>query len=330
MAPLQTFLIFSKHDTRVLERPAWAAVLALSLAACGGPGLPAQPSIAPLAGVRQLTAGLGPVVQSKFGGQIFGWDIDQNGSDGVLTETAFEQNGSFINAIETFDESTGKITKVVQKRVRLNADVEPVVDAIAGDDVGIIDVARDFALKRDDRFDIMNPVSGGRITARSVPPQDEGMVPNFVTNNQASSNQLMMALYPKKHGLDSVGMYTYDTATGAWGKRFDFPNRELFQTGFPNYAAVDATTDEAVTGYLIRSRYNPHESPTFYVMDAAPGSTCAVFTASASVFRTAWPSIRRPTRCAPRRPVIRTSSFISCRPVKAKPCRFLFTTARGP
>ena len=235
--------------------------------------MPAQPSIAPLGRIRQQTGNLGPVVQSTFGGQIFGWDIDQNGNDGVLTETAFESNGSFINAIETFDESTGKIIKVVQKQVRVNADVEPVVDAIAGNDVGIIDVARDFALKRDDRFDLMSPVSGGKITSRSVPPKPEGMVPNFVTNNQASANQVMMALYPNNHnhGLDAVGMYTYNTSTGVWGKRFDFPKRELFQTGFPNYAAVDATTNEAVTAYLIRSRYNPHESPTFYVMDATSG-----------------------------------------------------------
>ena len=216
----------------MLERSAWAAVLALSLSACGGPGLPAQSSLAPLAGVRHQTVGLGPVVQSTFGGQIFGWDMDQSGTDGVLTETAFEQNGSFINAVETFDETTGKITKVVQKTVRVNADVEPVVNAVAGNDVGIIDVARDIALKRDDRFDLMSPVSGGRITSRSVPPKAEGMVPNFVTNNQASANQVMMALYPNKRGLDSVGMYTYDTATGVWGKRFDFPKRNYFKPVF--------------------------------------------------------------------------------------------------
>ena len=122
----------------MLERSAWAAALALSLAACGGPGLSAQPSIAPLAGIRHLTAGLGPVVTSQFGGQIFGWDIDQNGNDGVLTETVL--GSTTINAIETFDETTGKITKVVQKTVRLNP--EPVADAIAGNDVGIVDVER--------------------------------------------------------------------------------------------------------------------------------------------------------------------------------------------
>ncbi|MGB8907338.1 MAG: hypothetical protein WCC84_01180 [Candidatus Cybelea sp.] len=254
------------------------AVFATSFAACTGPGSPPAAgsqvfSTRPRTGGQRHTVGLGPVVTSQFGGQIFGWDMNQSGTDGVLTETVL--GSSVINAIETFDESTGKITKIVQKAQRVNANVEPVVDAIAGVDVGIIDVEHDFFVRsrveRDDHFDIMSPVSGNKITARSHPPHPFGIVPNFVTNNQATSNQLMMALYPDKRGDDEVGMYTYDTAKNAWGRRFDFPRRFLFQNGFPNYAAVDATTNEAVVGYLMRSRYNPHESATFYVMEAATG-----------------------------------------------------------
>ncbi|HLY02936.1 MAG TPA: hypothetical protein VKR56_10655 [Candidatus Cybelea sp.] len=254
------------------------AVLAASSAACAGPGnspsLNSQAfSAQPRAGGQRHTVGLGPVVTSQFGGQIFGWDMNQNGNDGVLTETVL--GSSVTNAIETFDQATGKITKVVQKVQRINANVEPVVDAVAGNDVGIIDVERDLVvssrIQRDDRFDIMSPVSGNKITAKSHPPHPFGIVPNFVTNNQASSSQVMMALYPDKRGNDEVGMYTYDTAKNAWGKRLGFPRRFLFQNGFPNYAAVDATTNEAVVGYLMRSRYNPHESATFYVMDAVTG-----------------------------------------------------------
>ncbi|HVR45370.1 MAG TPA: hypothetical protein VMT95_01825 [Candidatus Binatia bacterium] len=251
------------------------AVFATSFAACAGPGnspvagsqvFSTQPRI----GGQRHTAGLGPVVTSQFGGQIFGWDIDQNGNDGVLSETVL--GSQVINAIETFDESTGKITKVVQKVQRPNANVEPVVDAIAGSDVGIVDVARQIPqFERNDYFDLINPVTGEKITGRSKPRQILGDVPNFFTNNQASSSQVMMALYPNKKGEDAVGLYTYDTVRNAWGKRVDFPRTFLFQTGFPNYAAVDATTDEAVVGYLGRPRYNPHESATIYIMDAATG-----------------------------------------------------------
>jgi hypothetical protein len=253
---------------------AYAAALAISLPACAGSGLPAPSPAVQGVDVRRGVGALGPVVTSQFGGQIFGWDIDQNGNDGVLTETVLG-GSKVLNAIETFDESTGKITKVVQKVERINASVEPVVDAIAGSDVGIIDVEHDFVvssrLERDDHFDIMSPVSGNKITARSHPPHPLDIIPNFVTNNQASSSQIMMAVYPNKRGDDAVGLYAYDTVRNAWGKRMNFRRTYLFQTGFPNYAAVDAATNEAVIGYLGRPRYNPHESATFYIMDAATG-----------------------------------------------------------
>jgi hypothetical protein len=255
------------------------AVFATSLAACAEPGSSPAAGSQPLStqtrtGAQRHTVGLGPVVTSQFGGQIFGWDMNQNGNDGLLTETVLG-GSEVVNAIETFDESTGEITKVVQKRERPNANVEPVVDAVAGNDVGIIDVERDFVvrsrLERDDDFDLMSPVSGNKITGTSHPPHPFGVVPNFVTNNQGSPNQLMMALYRDKRGDDQVGMYTYDTAKNAWSRRFDFPRQFLFQNGAPNYAAVDGTANEAVVGYLMRSRYNPHESATLYVVDAATG-----------------------------------------------------------
>ena len=248
---------------------AYIAAFVMSFSACSAGG-PSAPLAAGASNARPLSAGLGPVVTSRFGGEIFGWDIDQNGNDGLLTETALE-GGAFINAIETFDESTGKITKVVQKVERPNASVEPVVDAIAGSDVGIVDVERALVgLERSDYFDLLSPVSHNKLTGRTKPQHDLGMVPSFFTNNQASSSQVMIVFYTDKHGHDRFGLYTYDTVAKTWGTRLDFPQRFLFQSQ-PNYAVVDAATNEAVVGHLKRSRYNPHESTTFEVLDAKTG-----------------------------------------------------------
>ncbi|MGC9991979.1 MAG: hypothetical protein ABSD52_06265 [Candidatus Cybelea sp.] len=231
--------------------------------------MPAAPSAAPIVGVKRQSAGLGPVVESKFGGEIFGWDIDQNGNDGVLTETIVQQSGMDLNAIETFDLSSGQITKVVQKRIQPNS-TEPVVRAIAGSDVGIIDVEHDPGLQRNDTFDLISPVSGNKITGHSKTPHPVNIVPNFMTNNQASSSQVMFAAFDN-HGSDQPVMFTYDTAMNKWGQRREFSRKDLFNTNFHVYAAIDPTTNEAVTGYLKRTRYNPHESPTIYIMDAATG-----------------------------------------------------------
>ncbi|MGD0271959.1 MAG: hypothetical protein ABSB14_23035, partial [Candidatus Sulfotelmatobacter sp.] len=53
------------------------------------------------------------VVHSKFGGQIYGFDIDQNGTEGVLSEAVLQSNGSLLAAVETFNQTTGKILNVI-------------------------------------------------------------------------------------------------------------------------------------------------------------------------------------------------------------------------
>src|SRR5215467_5226097 len=53
------------------------------------------------------------IVQTKFGGQIFGFDIDQNGREGVLAEAQDLANGNVLAAVETFDQKTGKVLNVV-------------------------------------------------------------------------------------------------------------------------------------------------------------------------------------------------------------------------
>ena len=53
-------------------------------------------AVSQTAGLPSVRRGaVGPtniIVQSKFGGQIFGFDIDQNGTEGVLTEAKFLDN----------------------------------------------------------------------------------------------------------------------------------------------------------------------------------------------------------------------------------------------
>ena len=56
------------------------------------------------------SVGLGKLLTTKDGGQIYGFDIDQNGNDGVLASSGFQGN-TFVVSVETFDQDTGKITK---------------------------------------------------------------------------------------------------------------------------------------------------------------------------------------------------------------------------
>src|SRR5579863_5817393 len=72
----------------------------------------------PTRGRAQAQTPLGPgstIVHSQFGGQIFGFDVDQNGTEGVLSEAQDLGGGKVLAAVETFDQPSGKILKVVSK-----------------------------------------------------------------------------------------------------------------------------------------------------------------------------------------------------------------------
>ena len=88
------------------------AILSSLLAAillCGGSAAVAQANSDSHPGAGKI------LVHSKFGGQIFGFDIDQNGAEGVLSEALLQSNGTVLAAVETFNQKTGDILKVVQE-----------------------------------------------------------------------------------------------------------------------------------------------------------------------------------------------------------------------
>src|SRR5262245_5495422 len=76
------------------------------------------------------------IVNSKFGGQIFGFDIDQNGTEGVLTEAHTLPDGRTLAAVETFDQATGAITKVV---TRVLSKDDFVTIGVFGTSVGLVE-----------------------------------------------------------------------------------------------------------------------------------------------------------------------------------------------
>jgi hypothetical protein len=265
-----------------------AVALGILFAGCGGMSASSKAAEANRVFthfVKHHTAGLGPVLRDAFGGEIFGWDIDQNGSDGVLSETANESQPPYLlNAIETFDEVSGKITKVVQKtRTESNGPV-PVVDAIAGNDVGLIDDEYDYVqngqIVRDDKFLEMNPVSGNKITGSWKPPHSLNLLPNLVTNNQASSSQVMMAYDLNNQGFDVPRLYMYDVARNIWGKPYVWPPKnQAVISGLPDgyllYAAVDTKINVALIGFQLS--YSESGPTWFDVFDVDSGKLLHTF-----------------------------------------------------
>ena len=134
--------------------------------------------------------GPGKVLSSAYGGQILGFDIDQDGMDGLLTES-LTQGNKLKSAVETFDITTAKITKIVKVMVSSPND-DFVTFGIVGEDVGFVDEQRvSFDdTSRDDVFFLLNPVKNEKITGRWKPPHIADSVLYQQAENQTTNTQV--------------------------------------------------------------------------------------------------------------------------------------------
>ena len=115
----------------------------------------------------------GVIVHSKFGGQIFGFDIDQNGTEGLLAESKSYPNGIVLAAVETFDQATGNILNVVELTQPAHAQDDFLTMGVVGDSVGLFEhghVSRFTVTSR--TFSVLNPLSSNQLPAPGRHPLD--------------------------------------------------------------------------------------------------------------------------------------------------------------
>jgi len=131
-------------------------------------------------------------VKSKFGGQIFGFDIDQNGTEGVLAESLVLSNGNFEAAVETFDQKTGKILNVITKTT--NQD-DFIALGVTGTSVGLYEHEHEVSFLNVQRtFSTINPLSGNKTTGKWTPPIGTTHLLSEVSRNQGSTNNAVFAM----------------------------------------------------------------------------------------------------------------------------------------
>src|SRR5580658_5406558 len=155
---------------RLLILPSSCLVL-LALCACAGTTTPAG-GVTPATHLAAVSDGgsLGPVLTTSDGGQIFGFDINSNGNDGFV---ASAQTGEV--SVETFNETTGKITKtlgVVKGKKVVNGD-DYVADGIFAGDVGLVDFQKAGIIGKTptkDMYHLLNPVTKNTLNGRWISP----------------------------------------------------------------------------------------------------------------------------------------------------------------
>jgi hypothetical protein len=188
------------------------------------------------------SAGAGTLlVHSKFGGQIFGFDIDQNGTEGVLSEAG----GSVNAAVESFDQKTGKILKVV---IKTETQDDFVTMGVVGSSVGLVErehVEGGFVVKR--IFRTLDPLDSNKFTGLWTPPigSQHIIMPAGVSRSQGVPNVAVFAYDNSGNFIPYV--FSSNVAANTFGPVVKITDSNNFGSLTPPMA-YDSKTNQAVLG----------------------------------------------------------------------------------
>jgi hypothetical protein len=196
------------------------------------------------AGESKPAVGSGSIiVHSKFGGQIFGFDIDANGNEGVLSESSSLPGGNNLAAVETFDQTTGTIIRVVTG----TKTQDDFVTLGVFNSVGLVEYEHVLGfLNVVRRFFTLDPLGANRFTGGWKPPIDQRHIVSKVSGVLGSS---VSAVYV----LDNTGsftplVFTSNVGANTFGQVFSITDQDFTSGSDPGFA-YDNQTNEAVLGH---------------------------------------------------------------------------------
>jgi hypothetical protein len=214
-----------------------SCVALLALCACAGTSTPTG-GVTPstfLTHFRAVSDGgsLGPVLTTSDGGQIFGFDINSNGNDGFV---ASAQTGEV--SVETFNETTGKITKtlgVVKGKKVVNGD-DYVADGIFAGDVGLVDFQKAGIIGKTptkDMYHLLNPVTKNTLNGRWISPVKLFNVLEWAPN-QSTSTSVVYGY--QREGSDPSQLIVSDVGKNTFGKVIGLSSTDFSQGTQPQLA----------------------------------------------------------------------------------------------
>jgi hypothetical protein len=124
-------------------------------------------------------------VHPALGGTIFGFDVDQNGTEGLLSEGI--GSGDCPYATETFDQKTGKIIKVVRKGKSADCGDDDVTWGVVGSSVGLVEHYHSPTFDHPQlTFPVLNPLNGNQFTGFWLSPLKKTGEIEAVSRNQVT------------------------------------------------------------------------------------------------------------------------------------------------
>jgi hypothetical protein len=188
------------------------------------------------------------LVHSQFGGQIFGFDIDQNGTEGLLAESKLLSNGNLLAAVETFDQATGTILSVVELTQPSHSQDDFITMGVVGNSVGLVEhenVAGGYVSSR--TFNVLNPLSSNRLTGSWTPPigSQHIIMPTGVSRSQGVPNVAVFAYDNSNNFIPYV--FSSNVANNTFGPIVRITDSNNFGS-VPPPIAYDSVTNQAVLG----------------------------------------------------------------------------------
>lgn len=185
---------------------------------------------------------VGKVIHTADGGQVFGFDIDLDGDDGLLASSQTEAGGNVKSSVETFSQSMGAITKTI---ARTNTMDDFVDLGIFGGDVGLIEhehVQGFLQVRR--TFHVLNPVTGKTFTSTWTPPNRANLLIQQTADDHQSTPQAVI------FGITKSGtplLFTSDVAANTFGNVFHL-DPTLFALNSGLQLAQDVWSGQAIFG----------------------------------------------------------------------------------
>lgn len=205
-------------------------------------------------------------IEGRFGGRIFGFDIDQNGNEGILSEAVTQSDGSVLTAAETFNQRTGEILSVVDE-VRSDAD-EYLTLGVVGHHVGLVEFYHEVSfLHIEHTFPFLDPLSTNRFNGRWHPPIDDHHLIEAVSRTQDSDTVAVYA-YDNSEAVQPQ-VFSSNVANNTFGPLIVLTHPS-FQTGLIPKLAYNDRTKQALLGI---QGGNPFLAPIFARVNVETGDT---------------------------------------------------------
>jgi len=204
--------------------------------------------------------GKGFVVQDSFGGQIFGYGVDRDGTEGLLSEAAYLPDGNLLIATETFSASTGAIIKVVEEENETQDNF--VTLGVFANHLGLRQdqhVQNGYVTSR--TYSKLNPLQGNKINGAWLPPIDNSKeLFEDIEGDQGHQNAVVMASSFSCCGRE---VFSSSVATNLFGPIIQLQD-PIFTGGVPPLLAYDSVNNRAV---LAQAQGAPYSTPEIALVD---------------------------------------------------------------